>query len=154
PMASFRPGIGIEQINAHQRSRRKPGEHVDRIALMNTNIGGASCGDGAEELRHTVDERLDPDEADMWVGVRLRYHVLPTPEADLHPQVLDRDRKQRAQRLRFCRQVQGEPRQQALKQRRARRPQTAAPATAEDRRSSVSARHAAAYPRGPSSPTK
>jgi hypothetical protein len=107
-----------------------------------------SRGNGSQCLRHAVDERLGADEAGARVHPRLGHEVLATAESDLEPHVIDRLRKQGSRRRWRSGEIEGEPRQQGLEQRRLLRPQGMAFTPAEERtRSSGLVRHDKGRPR-------
>jgi len=158
PVSPLRPRIWIEKVDARKRCRREPGEDVGRIAMMEPDIRCAACGYRGKCLCHAVDEGLDPNEADLRIGLCLGDHVLPAAEADLQPNLLDRIGKQRVESFWMRREIEGELGEQSVEQRRARRSQSVALAPPKDGarlpRLSFSAPHAAARPRDRSSPRK
>ena len=67
---------------------------------------------GAEQLGDAVDERLDPQKADIAMALGLRGEMLAAAEADLEPDLLRRRRKEAARidrRARF--EGESDPRQ-------------------------------------------
>ena len=89
------------------------------------------CGNRRQRLGHAVDERLDPDEADTRVHLRLADQVFAAAEADLEPHLVDGRGKQRAQIFRRNREIECDLREQRLKQRRPGGCQSVALAPAE-----------------------
>ena len=91
--------------------------------------------DRGERLRHAVDERLDADEADARIGLRLRDQMLGAAEADFEPNVVDRRRETARARSSGARlaQIEREARQQRVEQLGLPRAQRMALAPAEER---------------------
>ena len=85
---------------------------VHGVIEMQPDVLQLAAVDGRERLGHAVDERLDADEAGARPLLRLRDQIFAAAEADLELDVIDRDRKQRAERRRSgVAEIDGEPRQ-------------------------------------------
>ena len=93
PVPPFRPWIRIDEIDARERTGRQPGEHIDRVAVMQPDVGELARRDRGQRLGHAVDERLDADEAGARMLLGLRDQVLAAAEADLEADVVDRLRE-------------------------------------------------------------
>ena len=90
--------------------------------MMQPNVGEIFRGNRRQRLGHTIDERLRPDETRAGMHSRLGDEMLTTAESDFEPHVIDWIGEQRSRRRRLRGEIEGEPRQQGLEQRRLPRP--------------------------------
>jgi hypothetical protein len=89
--------------------------------------------DRRQRLGHAVEEGIRADEADVRMRLRLRNQVLCAAETDLQPHLIDGAWKQRAQiRGRRLGEIEPQPRQQRVEQRRLARLERVAFAPAEE----------------------
>ena len=110
-LAALRPGIGIKKINAREARLRQPVENERRVAAMDSDILDARLLYCRQELRHSVDEGLATDEADIAFARRGVDQMLAAAKADLEPQFSNRWGKERACMERAC-EIDGELREQ------------------------------------------
>ncbi len=82
-MARFRPGIGIEQIDAFQRPVGQELEKRAHVTWMDSDVGELLRFDECQELRHAIDEGFGTDEGDFGMKRRLMRKMLAAAEADL-----------------------------------------------------------------------
>ena len=61
---------------------------------MDADGRNAAILDGAEQAPHAVDEGLAADEADVLMLLRLPQQMLARAEADLEPDLVDRNREE------------------------------------------------------------
>jgi hypothetical protein len=132
-MAPFRPRIGIEQIELHNRCGGQPTEKIDRIARIKPDIVMAAGFDQSQDFCHAIDKGLAADETLARMGSGLRNQIFAAAEADFEPDRIDRRRKQlREIRRRRLLESERKPRQQRLHQRSVVRPQRVALTAAEE----------------------
>ena len=112
-LAPFRPGIGIQEIDAREARLRQPVEHERRVASIEADILGACPLDRRQKLRDPVDEGLATDEPDSRFSGRGLDQVLAASKADLEPDFFDRRRKERAG-VKRGREIEGEPGKQRV----------------------------------------
>ncbi|MGY3497580.1 hypothetical protein ACVW1B_006999 [Bradyrhizobium sp. USDA 4502] len=134
PVPPLRPGIGMDQVDARKRTRRRPGQQFGRVAGEQADIADIQRLDLGQDLRHAVDIGLAADEARGRKGLRLRDQMLAAAEADFEPDILDAVVEQLGQRLgRGRRDVDRQMRQQSVDQVGLVRAQLVALAPSEER---------------------
>src|SRR5262245_29005507 len=89
-MPPFRPWMARYQIDARERCRWQPFEQKHGVVEVQPDIGEIFQLDRRERLGHSVDERLDPDEAGARMLLGLLDHVLAAAESDLEADAVDR----------------------------------------------------------------
>ena len=97
PVPPLRPWIGIEQIDARERSRGQPVEQLAGVAEMQSDIAERIVLDGRQRLADGIDETVAADEAAARVGLRLRDQMLGAAEADFEPYLVRLMVEKRAQ---------------------------------------------------------
>ena len=134
PMPPLRPRIGIDQIEARERCRRQPGQHVGRVAVMQPDVGKLALVDRSQRLGHAVDERLDADEAGARMALGLRDQMLAAAEPAFQAHLVDAVEQRAQVGWRGALQIERELRQQRVEQRRLPRPQRHGPCAGRRRR--------------------
>jgi hypothetical protein len=89
PVPPLRPWIGVDEIDAIQRLRRRPCQQFGGIAREQFYIADVVCLDGAEDFGHAVDIGLAADEADMRKAQCLRDQMFAATESDFETNALD-----------------------------------------------------------------
>jgi hypothetical protein len=81
---------------------------------MQADIGETTRIDRGKCLGHAVDERLDTDEADLRVALRLRHQMLAAAEPTFQAHIIDAAEQRPQIRGRRNIEVKCQPRQQGL----------------------------------------
>ena len=85
-MARLGPGVGVEQEHPVETGIGQPVEHIERIAIVEADIGQPAIADFEQRADDAIDEGFGADDADMRVGRCLRRHVFTPAKADFEPQ--------------------------------------------------------------------
>src|SRR5262245_56534416 len=80
----------MDQVDARQRMRPRPGKQVGRVAREQANVGDITGLYLCQDLRHAVDVRLASDEAGVRKRKRLCDEMLAAAESNLKPDVVQR----------------------------------------------------------------
>jgi uncharacterized protein (DUF2336 family) len=132
PMSAFRPGIGVDQVEAGEARARQPGDQFARVAVMQPDIADLVVLNQRQDLGHAVDERLAADESHARVAQSFGDQVLAAAEADLQPYLIDVIEQSAQIGRRRSRKVDRKLRQQRVEQRGLARTQGMAFASAEE----------------------
>ena len=89
PVPPLRPRIGVDEIDAIQRIRRRPCQQFGGIAREQFYVADVVRLDGAEDLGHAVDIRLAADEAGLRKAQCFRDQMLAAAESDFETDALD-----------------------------------------------------------------
>ncbi len=132
PVPPLRPGVGVKQIDARERTFGKPVEQRTGVAEMQPDILERIVLDRDQRFADGVDETVRADEADARMGLGLRNQMLGAAEADFQPHRVDiAEHGTQIGGRWFC-QIERERRQQRLEQRGLARAQRMALAPPEE----------------------
>src|SRR5262249_57799880 len=88
PMSTLVPGVGIEQVDAGERTRRQPIQHGGNIAEVQPDVAELLGFDGRQRARHSIEECLDPHETDPRLALGGRDQMLAAAETDLEADIV------------------------------------------------------------------
>jgi hypothetical protein len=105
-VATLRPGIGIEEIDAGEARVRQAVENLRRVAPVQADIAQPRRLDAGQQLGHAVDEGFAADEIRVRLARRRLDEMLAAAEADFEPRFAARTKGQ------GLGEVEGQPGQQ------------------------------------------